>query len=204
MKLYFARHGESEANVQQVFWNQPEKYGLTEKGREQARALAGNLANVAFAALYCSPVLRAVQTAGIVGRRLGLTPEVTEGLREWDVGILEGQRYSKETEALHRQVTVQWMKHDNHDARIEGGESYNDIAARFMPLIDRLEETYCSTDANVLLISHGGTLTCMLPLLLSNVDKAFSLTRGTGYATPIVAELCDGAWVCLRWGEDVL
>ena len=30
MKLYFARHGESEANVQQVFWNQPEKYGLTD------------------------------------------------------------------------------------------------------------------------------------------------------------------------------
>lgn len=205
MKLYFARHGESEANAQQVFWNQPQGYGLTDKGKEQAAALAAHLAGIEFVALYCSPVLRAVQTAGIVGRRLGLTPEVTEGLREWDVGILEGQRYSKETWALHDQVIiVQWMKHDNHDARIDGGESYNDVAARFMLLIDRLEETYCSTDANVLLISHAGTLTCMLPLLLSNVDKASTLTRGIFYATPIVAELRDGQWVCLRWGEDVL
>jgi broad specificity phosphatase PhoE len=210
MKLYFARHGESEANVQQIFWNQPEKYGLTDKGREQARSLADSLVGIAFVALYCSPVLRAVQTAGIVGRRLGLTPEVADGLREWNTGILEGQGYNKETEALHRWVTVQWLKHNNHDARIEGadknhpGESYNDIAARFMPLIDRLEKTYGNTDANVLLISHGGTLICMLPLLLSNVDKAFSLTWGTPYATPIVTELHDGKWVCLRWGEDVL
>ncbi len=204
MKLYFARHGESEANVQQVFWNQPEGYGLTDKGREQTRALGDNLAGVAFVALYCSPVLRAVQTARIVGRLMGLTPEVADGLREWHTGILEGQKCTKETEALHWWVTAQWMKHGNHDARIDGGESYNDIAARFMPLIDRLEETYCSTDANVLLISHAGTLTCMLPLLLSNVDRAFTLTRGIFYATPIVAELRDGEWVCLCWGEDVL
>ena len=43
MKLYFSRHGESEANVQQIFWNQPEGYGLTDKGREQALALADEL-----------------------------------------------------------------------------------------------------------------------------------------------------------------
>jgi len=70
VKLYFARHGESEANVQRIFWNQPEGYGLTDKGRAQAKALADALAGIQFAALYCSPVLRAVQTAQIVGRRL--------------------------------------------------------------------------------------------------------------------------------------
>jgi probable phosphoglycerate mutase len=204
MRLYFARHGESEANVQRVFWNQPEGYGLTGKGREQARALADNLAGVAFAALYCSPVLRAVQTAEIVGQRLGLAPQTADGLREWHTGILEGQGYSEETQGLHRQVTAQWLKHDNHDARIEGGESYNDIRGRFMPLVSRLEERYRDTQANVLLVSHGGTLTSMLPLLLSNVDNAFALSRGFSYATPIVAELRNGAWVCLRWGKETL
>jgi hypothetical protein len=68
-------------------------------------------------------------------------------------------------------------------------------------LDDSVEETHCSTDANVLLTSHGRTLAFMLPLLLSNVDKADSLTLCPDYATPIVAELRDGAWVCLRWGE---
>ena len=210
MKLYFSRHGESEANVQQVFWNQREGYGLTDKGREQAEALAGSLAGVQFAALYCSPVLRAVQTAQIVGRRLNLTPQVAEGLWEYDVGILEGKPYSKEREDLYWQVVIQWMEHDNHDARIKGadknhpGESYNDIKARFMPLIRRLEDTYRDTEANVLLISHGGTLRAMLPVLLSNVDKAFSMAHPLGYTSPIVAELRDGEWVCLRWRDVVL
>lgn len=204
MKLYFVRHGESKANVQQVFWNQPQGYGLTDKGRAQAEALAGTLAGVQFSALYCSPVLRAVQTAEIVGQRLGLAPEIADGLREWDTGILEGQGYSKETEGLHWWATSQWMVHGNHDARIEGGESCNDIKARFMPFIAGLEAMYRHTDKNLLLVSHGGTLRCMLPLLVSNLDNATVLHRPFTYATPIVVELRDGEWVCLRWGKDAL
>jgi len=208
VKLTFARHGESKANVQQVFWNQPEGYGLTDKGREQARALADHLAGIActshFAGLYCSPVLRAVQTAEIVGRRLGLTPEVADGLREWHTGILEGQGYSEETQGLHWWVTEQWMVHGNHEARIEGGESFCDVRARFLPFIAGLEEGYQHTDANLLLISHGGTLRAMLPTLVSNLDNAAVLHRPFPYATPIVVDLRDGEWVCLRWGEDVV
>ena len=138
MKLYFARHGESEANVQQIFWDQPHGYGLTDRGREQAQALADSLADVEFSALYCSPILRAAQTAQIVGRRLNLTPEIEDALRERASGILEGQKITPENRSWGWQVTQQWM-HGNHDARIEGGESYNDLVARFMPFIRRLE-----------------------------------------------------------------
>jgi broad specificity phosphatase PhoE len=204
VKLYFSRHGESEANVQHVFWNQPEGYGLTDVGRTQAEALADALAGVQFSALHCSPILRAAQTAQIVGRRLGLAPEVEDGLREWHTGILEGQGSGDKTEGLYRWVTEQWMVCDNRDARIEGGESYNDIVARFMPLIGRLEEAYCDTEANVLLVSHGGTLRAMLPLLVSNLDNTSILRYPFAYATPIVVELRDGDRVCLRWSEQVL
>jgi broad specificity phosphatase PhoE len=145
-----------------------------------------------------------VQTAEIVGRRFGLTPQVVGGLREYNVGILEGKTYSKEREDLYWRVVLQWMEQDNHAAWIEGGESYNDIAARFMPLIADLEADYRDTDANVLLISHGGTLRAMLPLLLSNVDKAFVMARPFGYANPVVAELREGKWVCLSWGKETL
>jgi broad specificity phosphatase PhoE len=90
----------------------------------------------------------------------------------------------------------------NWDARIESGESCRDIEARFMPFIHRLEDEHRGTDANVLLISHGGTLRAMLPLLLSNVDHAFALDRGFEYTTCIVAELIGSQWVCLRWGGE--
>ena len=90
MKLYFARHGESKANVQQVYWNQPQRYGLTAKGREQAEALATHLAGIQFTALYWSSILRAAQTAQIVGQRLGLTPQVADGLRTGDTTVTPG------------------------------------------------------------------------------------------------------------------
>ena len=73
-----------------------------------------------------------------------------------------------------------------------------------MTLIDRLEETDSSTDANVLLTGHAGTLARMLPLLLSNLDNASVLHRGFGYAEPVVVELRSGEWVCLRWRKEVL
>ena len=207
MKLYFARHGESEANVKQVFWNQPNGYGLTNKGREQARALADSVVGVDFASVYCSPVLRAVQTAEIVGHRLSLTPEVADGLREWHTGILEGQEYSKETQDLHWWATEQWMVYGNHDACIEGGESFHAIKARFMSFIAMIEAMHGNTDANLLLISHGGILRGMLPVLVSNLHSSFVLHRPFTYATPIVVELGDQRdrkWVCIRWGQDVL
>ena len=122
MKLYSARHGESEANVQRIHWNQPHGYGLTDKGRAQAASLADRLAGVQFATLYCSPTLRAVQMAQIVGRQLDLTPQVVDALRERDVGILEGTGIESPGPAW--QTSVQWMQHDNHNARTEGGESY--------------------------------------------------------------------------------
>jgi broad specificity phosphatase PhoE len=211
MKLYFARHGESEANVQRIHWNKPHGYGLTDKGREQAEALAADLADIPFAAIYCSPILRAAQTAEIVGQRLVLTPQVADELREVDCGILEGKPSDPASPNAGWRIVVQWMVHDNHDARFESadkgrpGESYHDITARFMPFIDSVAEIYRHTEANVLLISHGTTLTTMLPLLLSNVDKAFAMSQphfdGSFY---VIAELRGSEWVCQRWGKEVL
>ena len=59
-------------------------------------------------------------------------------------------------------------------------------------------------ESNILLISHGGTLRAMLPLLVSNLDNTSILRYPFAYATPIVVERRDGEWVCLRWGQDVL
>jgi broad specificity phosphatase PhoE len=125
-------------------------------------------------------------------------------LREYHVGILEGQTHSQETEDLYWQAKMQWVRHGNFDARIEGGESSQDIAARFMPMIAELEAQYRDTEATLLLISHGGTLGAMLPLLLSNLDQAYPIEHPMGYTNPIVAELRDGEWVCMRWGEETM
>jgi broad specificity phosphatase PhoE len=204
VKLYFARHGESTANVQQIFWGRTDGYGLTARGVEQAKMLADSISDVRLAAIYCSPLFRAVQTAQIVSGRLEVIYEIDEGLREWDTGILDGQKYSEATWDIHDRVIRQWIERNNPDARIKDGESRNDIKARFMPLISRLKKTYSHTNVSVLLISHTITLTSMLPLLLANINETFCMVHGASYAAPIVAELRGDEWVCLQWGEKAV
>jgi broad specificity phosphatase PhoE len=104
MRLYFARHGESEANILKEFSNRPGKHGLTDKGKRQAERLADNLKSVHFTALYYSPILRAVQTADITAKRLNITYETKDALREYDVGILEGK--SDEASSKHNILTA--------------------------------------------------------------------------------------------------
>src|SRR3712207_5088470 len=91
MTLYFVRHGESEANRLREFSNRGVKHGLTPRGREQAAALARALRGAAVAKLFSSPLLRAVETAEILSAAIGVPYEVTDALREYDCGILEGR-----------------------------------------------------------------------------------------------------------------
>ena len=82
MRLYFARHGESEANTTGVFSNRPPGHALTAAGREQAQGLADRLRAEGIAQIYSSPLLRAQQTAEILAATVGAPVEVPDALRE--------------------------------------------------------------------------------------------------------------------------
>jgi hypothetical protein len=113
VKLYFARHGESEANVLRVISNRGATHGLTERGRRQSAELASNLKGAGVTRVYSSPLLRALQTAEIVSSALGVAYEVTDALREFDCGIAEG-RADPEAWALHRRVMDDWRELSRH------------------------------------------------------------------------------------------
>ena len=78
MKLYFVRHGESEANVLQVISNRGWMHPLTEKGRQQANTLAEKLRGAGITKIYTSPLRRAVETAEILSRSLADAPPSVE------------------------------------------------------------------------------------------------------------------------------
>jgi broad specificity phosphatase PhoE len=59
---------------------------LDETGREQAAELAERAASYGFAALWCSPLLRARETADAVAARIGLQPREDARLMETDAG----------------------------------------------------------------------------------------------------------------------
>ena len=201
MRLYFVRHGESEANLLQEFSNRGVKHPLTAMGREQALALAQTLNGIAVTRIFASPILRAVQTAEIVAGELGLSYEVTDALREYDVGILE-VRSDAASWQRYWEINDAWLVRHEWDARIEQGESFLDIRRRFVPFIDQLvHDGATNRVSNIVLVGHGGTYRCMLPLVLANIGFPFVLERGMGHTDVVVAELTADGLTCLTWGE---
>jgi probable phosphoglycerate mutase len=188
MRLYFARHGESEANLRHIISNRELPHGLTHKGRLQAGALARRLEAAAITCIYTSPVPRALETAAILANRLGIEYKVEQALREYDCGVAEG-RSDEDTWRMWQELREAWLVHQRWEERIEGGESFNDLRERLLPFIEALIGRYRETEAGVLCISHGGLYTMMLPLVLKNAAALGIARGGFDYTTCLVAEL---------------
>lgn len=199
MRLYFVRHGESEANVLHVISNRESPFGLTPLGRQQEYALAITLRGVPITAVFSSPVLRARETAQILAESFSQTYRVTEALREYDCGILE-EKSDEESWKLHREIAEDWMLNRNYLRKPEGGESFLEIRNRFIPFIEELTRDGSERDAHILLVGHGGLFQLMAPLLLTNVDISFARSHGVGHTDTILAEQGQNGLVCLQWG----
>jgi broad specificity phosphatase PhoE len=196
MKLYFVRHGESEANTRHIISNRENPLHLTSLGRQQAKALAEHLRDVRFDAVFCSPVLRARETAELLSTSFGMSYEVIDRLREYDCGILEEQS-DDESWNLHRYHFNEWMLRRNYEIKPDDGESFLDIQDRFLPFIESLRHRQ---EGNILLVGHGGTYLLMLPLILLNINNEFAREHGIGHTECIVAELTSDGFVCKQWG----
>jgi broad specificity phosphatase PhoE len=147
-------------------------------------------------------LFRATQTAEILSNALNVPYQITDALREYDCGILEG-RSDEQGWQLYNAVLQAWVNGD-WTQRIEQGESFLDIQHRFVPFIEQLGQRYGPAASNIMLIGHGGTYRCMLPLVLTNIDFNFTLSHAIPHTTPIIAELQPEGLVCLNWGDLVI
>ena len=198
MRIYFARHGESQANLLHEISNRGLRHGLTRKGREQAEGLARRLQGIPIAHIYSSPVLRAIETSVVLAHRLDVDYEVTEALREYDCGVLEG-RSGEDAWRGWQDLFDAWVVHHEWERRIEGGESFYDIRDRFVPFIEELVNRYKGTETHVVCVAHGGLYWMMLPVVLNNVTPELISRYGFEYTACIVAEWRSTGLFCVEW-----
>lgn len=85
MKIWLARHGETDWNVQRLMQGATDTE-LNENGLAQARRLGEQMADQGIAHVYTSRLQRASRTAQIVADRLGVPCEVRENLHETELG----------------------------------------------------------------------------------------------------------------------
>jgi broad specificity phosphatase PhoE len=90
VSMLLARHGETSDNAAGLILGRRDP-ALSPAGRQQAARLAARASADGVAAIWCSPLLRARQTAAIVAEAIGVAPTVLEDLIESDRGSWEGQ-----------------------------------------------------------------------------------------------------------------
>ena len=92
MEFYLVRHRQSVNNAStDAFEPDP---ALTDLGRGQAGCVGKALREKGIRRLYCSPMLRTLQTATIIGEHLDLHPHVFVGLHEWG-GVWGGPSFEE-------------------------------------------------------------------------------------------------------------
>ncbi len=160
-RLLLVRHGRSELNAEGRVqgWLDPL---LDEVGRAQSRAVAGRLRREEPAALYSSTLLRARETAEIIGAELGLPVLLDERLIERGMGDIAGMTGS-EIEAQFPELTREWQQSTRMIAP-PGGESVELFDRRVREVLGEIVERHAGE--SVVVVTHGGVLAVYMGQLL--------------------------------------
>lgn len=151
IKLYFIRHGRQNSGLCNV------DVPLDETGEKQAELVAKRLKGYDIDRLYCSGLIRAKQTADIIGKELDLKAYIEEDLREISYGDMEGLD-SAQLKARYGDF-LERRKMAKEDLPCPGGESGADVYNRAMPIIRNIiEEAKETTMKNIAIVTHGGLI----------------------------------------------
>lgn len=157
--IYLVRHGETDGN--RVLRYQPYDTPLSATGRGQVQRLAERLAEEGpFAALYASDLTRTLETAAVVGERLGLAPIPDRRWRELDAGDWKGQLYA-DVEVSFPGQRARWFEGGGLE-RMPGaaGESSADVRDRVTAAFEELVQQHAGE--RCIVVSHGWALAIVL------------------------------------------
>lgn len=166
MKIYFARHGQTDWNVQGKIQGTTD-IPLNDTGIKQAEQLAQTLKdrNIKLTKVYSSNLRRAQRTAQAVCGRYGIECETLEGLQEISFGVFEGYTW-EEIRTNFPEIFGKWCA-DKRYFPIPEGESNQLVLERVFRALDTVEELRAenSSDGAILIVTHGGVLKSMLTVL---------------------------------------
>jgi probable phosphoglycerate mutase len=151
--FYLIRHAENDFLGQRLPGWLPGVH-LNERGVAQARALAEVLASVRLAALYSSPLDRALETAEPLARAKGLEIRIRPELGEVKVGQWEGESLRR----LRRRKLWTVIQQAPSLARFPDGESFAEAQGRVVAEIEALRQQHPGSRSAIACISHSDTL----------------------------------------------
>lgn len=184
--IYLLRHGAVEGHEERRFIGQFD-LPLCENGLRQVRWWQKALADISFDRIFCSDLTRSCDTARIIAGTRERPIEIMPQLREIHLGEWEGlsvaevrRRFPEEYERRGRNLS---------DYRLPGGESFNDLRKRIVPVFERI---FSEMEGHILIVGHAGVnRTILCHLLGMPLENLFRL--GQDYGSLNIIECNEGS-----------
>jgi broad specificity phosphatase PhoE len=187
-RLVLVRHGQSHGNVARQLDTRPPGAALTDLGLEQARTFGRDWEHPVGLVAH-STALRAIQTAEEIAAQRGLSTIELDGIHD----------------AAHEEFNAiyQLWQEGEHAVHQPGGESAEQVLARYVPVVTQLRMRYLDDHAwtgDVVVVSHGAAIR-LVGAVLAGVDPGFAIEHHLANTESVVlSPITDGRWSCLRWG----
>jgi broad specificity phosphatase PhoE len=158
MRLILARHGETDANKARLALGRAD-IELNEHGRWQAQQLAISLKAEPIAAIYSSPLKRALATAEPIASSHRLEVQLDEGLIEMDIGEMEGLTFQQVGERYPNFLQA-WLGGQAAYEAMPGGERLLDVQERAWQAIERIRQR--QENGTVAAVTHNFVIITLL------------------------------------------
>ena len=149
--LYIMRHGRTDWNDRRKLQGRTD-IPLNAEGRRAAEQAREEYRDVALDICYCSPLIRAKETAQIVlhGRGIPVIPD--NRLREMSFGTLEGiENYYTDPDSP---VSTLFQKPEAYTASAPGAESFEDLFGRTGGFLREVINPLMRQGRDVLIVGH--------------------------------------------------
>lgn len=151
MVIYLVRHGQTTGDVEDRYGGDYDDH-LTKLGRRQSEDVANKLADAGIEVIYCSPKIRAQETATIISQTIPAACVSIEDFRERNrYGTLTGLTKTEAAEKYPDQVKLLV----DEQTTIIGGEDYESFGQRIRLALDKVCTGKYQTAA---IVTHGGPI----------------------------------------------
>ena len=195
-RIILVRHGETE-------WNRDERFRgradipLNDNGVIQARATAKRVAaEFSPAAIYSSPLVRALKTATILGEHLSLVVKLDEGLFDIDYGMWTGLTREKVQNRWPVDLSA-WFECPNQ-AEIPGGENLDHVRRRAMATVAKIVGNHVGEE--VVVVGHTVVNRLILLGVLGLGNERFWRVRQDNCAINVI-EAANGDYTLVSMNE---
>lgn len=167
MNIYIMRHSTTVWNEQRRTQGRVQNV-LSKSGKDHTNTQAEKLKDIHFDCIFCSPLLRAVQTANIINKYHKCKIVKDERITDIDQGIFSGRYFDS--------LTQEELKLKKAKDKSCGMETLKEMYYRIKPFFDDIITNYKAK--TILIVTHSGVASFLEKMIsCPNYDeKVFNRT----------------------------